>query len=97
MSPKLIYRPEAEADLKEAYGWYSAQNTGADFLSKIGQITERIEENPEQFPKVFGYVRRALLKGFPYAVFFTGDELGVVVIAVFRQRRDPRRWQERLG
>ncbi len=54
MNPKLIYRPEAEADLEEAYRWYSAQNTGVEFLLRVEQITQRIQENPEQFPKVWG-------------------------------------------
>jgi hypothetical protein len=44
---------------------------------------------------VGGYVHRALLHTFPYAVYFqTSDEI-VVVLAVLHLRRDPKVWRGR--
>jgi plasmid stabilization system protein ParE len=51
----------------------------------------------------FGYqdlrlgIRRALLRRFPYAVYFAVDGDVVVVIAVLHASRDPAEWQRRRG
>ncbi len=42
-----------------------------------------------------GDVRRALLKRFPYAVFFRIAEDGLQVLGCFHTSRDPRRWEAR--
>jgi len=52
---------------------------------------------PERYPLVRGTVRRALLRRFPYAVFFVATADFVSVLACMHARRDPRRWQERAG
>jgi hypothetical protein len=50
---------------------------------------------PERYPVVRGEARRALLRRFPYAVFFVATPDLVSVLACMHARRDPRRWQER--
>jgi hypothetical protein len=45
-------------------GWGRRLRPGIDAL--IG----RMSENPRQFPAVFRNVRRALLRRFPYSMFF---------------------------
>jgi plasmid stabilization system protein ParE len=39
--------------------------------------------------------RRALLKRFPYAVYFAVDNEIIVVLAVFHTSRDPESWRRR--
>ncbi len=52
---------------------------------------------PLQFPNVGENIRRALLRRFPYAIYFVvRDESRVAVIAILHQRRNPRVWGERL-
>lgn len=39
----------------------------------------------------------ALLRRFPYAVYFVASSDLVSVVACMHARRDPRRWEERIG
>lgn len=55
----------------------------------------RVQENPLAYPKVHGDIRRALLRRFPYCVFFTVEPTEVVVHGSFHGRRDPKVWQSR--
>jgi len=50
--------------------------------------------NPLAFPQVDGQTRRAVLTGFPYAIYFRSDDVNVVVLAV-HGRQDPARWRAR--
>ena len=68
---------------------------GSRFRDQIGVIIERMSATPLQFPIVYKNVRRALLRRFPYMLFFTIDGETLLVIACFHSSRDPRIW--RLG
>ena len=50
---------------------------------------------PERFPVVHLTCRRALLRRFPYAIYYVAAAESVSVVACMHARRDPRRWQER--
>jgi plasmid stabilization system protein ParE len=94
---RLVVTPGAEADLTAAYDWYEDQSTGlgAEFLRAVDAVFAAAQRAPATFPTVRGRTRRALLRRFPYGVFFVdgGDE--VVVLAVVHGRRHPRVWQSR--
>lgn len=96
-SPPLLLRKEAAADLVEAVEWYDARRggLGQDYLRAVRAVLTAIEESPERFPIVRGNIRRAPLRRFPYAIFYTMEEDQTVVIACMHFRRDPRRWQSR--
>lgn len=55
-----------------------------------------IERNPSLCEKVFGDVRRAVLRRFPYILVYTFDEEEIVIAACVHGRRDPKRWQGRV-
>jgi toxin ParE1/3/4 len=97
VSRELILRPEAEAEMTEAYVWYEARSRGlgADFLLSIDAVLQAAARNPGQFPVVHHGIRRGLTKRFPYQVFFLGDDQKVIVLAVFHAKRNPERWQNR--
>ena len=97
MRPRLLLNPEAEADLAEAFDWYEGQRAGlgSEFLAEVAHVLEAIEHRPEQFPVVQGQTRRALVRRFPFGVFYiVGPDL-IGVTACMHSRRDPRRWQSR--
>jgi len=93
-----LFRPEAEADLDEAYTWYESQRRGLgmEFLEEASQLTARIESTPLQFPIVYRDARRALMHRFPYAYFFRASEELTLVVTVADLRREPSHWQRRL-
>ena len=62
---------------------------GADFLLCVEAALDAITLNPFQFPLLHREVRRALVRRFPYAVFFVVHDDTASVLAVFHCRRDP--------
>jgi plasmid stabilization system protein ParE len=53
-------------------------------------------ENPLQFPAIHRAVRRALVRRFPYTLFYVIEDEQVTVIACWHASRDPRQWQQRV-
>jgi plasmid stabilization system protein ParE len=98
MRRRLIIRPEAEAELAEAFDWYERRvpGLGADFLAAVDGALDSLLGNPLQHPVVYKTVRRALLRRFPYQVLFLVEEEAITVIAVFHGARDPRIWRDRI-
>ena len=93
----LIIRPEAEQDLGEGRDWYEVRRDGlgAEFLTAVDEVFDRIRDTPELFAAEYKAVRRVGLAGFPYVVYdrIVGDS--VEVIAVQHGSRSPRRWRSR--
>jgi toxin ParE1/3/4 len=105
VTPRLIVRPEAEADMAEAHGWYEARSSGLgeEFLDAVAEALIAVEEAPERFPAVHREgeieVRRARLRRFPFGLFFVqkaGEARRVTVVACLHARRDPQHWARRL-
>ena len=97
MDHSLLLRPEAQADLHEAYHWYEQQREGlgSDFLLCVEEALEKIRRTPELYPVVHKELRRMLIRRFPYGLFYLVEEEMIVVVAVFHARRDPKQWQPR--
>ena len=95
---RFIVRPAAAADIDEAFLWYEGQRAGlgAEFLSAAQALIDPIAENPHKHPVVGRNTRRALLRRFPYAIYYRVYDEIVVVVACMHGRRDPRRWQTRV-
>ena len=97
MKPRLVFRPQAEAELLDGRRWYDERRSGLGgaFAMAVSKAVAGIVEDPLTYPRVHGETRRALVKRFPYAVYFRvlPDEL--VVLAVMHGRRHPRYWQSR--
>ncbi|MBN2490381.1 MAG: type II toxin-antitoxin system RelE/ParE family toxin [Planctomycetes bacterium] len=93
---KILLRPAA-ADVDDAFLWYEAQEPGLgeEFLAAIEATLRAIRENPHRFPVVFRDTRRALVRRFPYAVYYRVLDDLALVIACFHARRDPKRWRKR--
>lgn len=97
MSCKVFVRPEAERDLASSYAFYQEcrRGLGEDFLSSVEESFERISNNPFLYPDVHRGIRRALLRRFPYGVFYLVIDDWVSVLAVLHAARDPDEWQTR--
>ena len=69
----MIFRftPEADAELTEAREWYSHHRRDLDleFMQGIDDALSRILSNPRLFPVVYGSLRRAIVRRFPFAIF----------------------------
>jgi toxin ParE1/3/4 len=97
MKYRIRSTPPVELDIEEASDWYETERAGLgnEFLFELGAVYDRIEENPLKLEVLRFDIRRALLRRFPYAVYFILDNELIVVLAVLHTARDPARWQER--
>lgn len=97
MNQSISVRPEAQADIRHAVLWYESQQAGLGnrLRDEARMLLRRIADNPLMFPTVYAGVRRALLNGFPYSVYFMIDGDTVVIIAILHQHRRPDTWMVR--
>ena len=94
----VLFTRAARSEVTEAQDWYEAQaaGLGVRFRSQLKAAAQRIADNPRQYAAVHtGDVRRALLHGFPYSLFFLIERDAAVVIACFHASRDPKQWRQR--
>ena len=96
MKPILV-RPAAAADIEDAFEWYQTQRfgLGEEFRDVLRSTLNQIAENPQLYQVIHRGTRRALLKRFPYGVFFREYPQVIIVVACMRSRRNPQRWQSR--
>lgn len=98
MTRRVLFRPEAETEVAEAVEWYESRGRGlgAEFLRALDAVIAHVQRYPTHYSLVFGNVRRAVLRRFPYNLIYEerGDE--ILIAACIHGRRDPARWQKRL-
>lgn len=96
MTVSVVLREAAEHDVFVAFRWYEDRlsGLGTSFLSEVEASLAQIGEFPEACPTVHKNVRRALLRRFPYGVFYVVEPTRVVVLGVLHQAQDPERWKK---
>ena len=95
---RIHFQPEAEAELLEARAWYSLQRHGLDseLMMRVDEALQRIVQAPDAYPMVFRHLRRAVVRQFPFAIFYESTASELRVFAVFHSRRNPERLKSRL-
>lgn len=98
MSHRLTVRRLAEQDLLEAQRWYERQveGLGREFRQTVDELFARLRENPYLYPAVYRGLRRAVLRRFPYLVYFAVDPESVTVVACLHGKRRPGLIESRL-
>ena len=91
MTYRVIVRPLAERDLLDAKTWYDQRRPGlgSEFLDTFDELRDRLERTPLIYPAVYRGLRRAVLRRFPYLVYFALHGQTVSVIACLHAARDP--------
>ena len=72
-------------------------SNGQSFLTELELVFEAIQARPLRFPIIYTTIHRALLRRYPFAVFFRirPTTQHVIVLAVLAQRGDPAAWPQR--
>ena len=98
MPTSLVLAPEAESDVSEAYGWYEDRRRGLvdEFLSCVDACLSGILRQAKPHAIVLAEYRRAMIRRFPYAVFYESTDDSVIVYAILHSSRDPEKWRRRL-
>ena len=97
MTYAVVFRPQAVEEAHAARRWYEEHQLGlgAQFADAIDEAVQRIASNPMAFPLVYGEIRRAVVRRFPFGIYFRMRGRDLVILAVMHGRRHPRRWQSR--
>ena len=67
-----------------------------DSCNPIEETLSRVLDHPYSFPPVRGNLRRAVVRRFPFAIFYEVTANEIEIIAVFHSRRNPEVWQSRV-
>lgn len=96
---RLVSEPKADLDIEAAFEWYEKEQPGlgGEFLDELRTTYHRIVDGPFKYQHLRSGIRRALLRRFPYAVYFAVEGTVIVVLAVLHASRDPAEWQRRRG
>lgn len=97
MKYELIIRSCAESEISDAALWYEKQRKGlgSEFLQSIDAALESIQRAPNLYTNIYKNVRRALIKRFPYSIFYILENGKIVIIAAFHEKRNPNIWKAR--
>jgi plasmid stabilization system protein ParE len=92
--PRLRVRKTARAEIAAALDWYLERSPAAAgrFLEAVDEALHLIEEAPQRHPIIRGRLRRALLRRFPYGVYYKIYPSTISVIGVIHGHRHPDTW-----
>lgn len=95
----IAYTASALRDIEQAFNWYEDKQEGLGdrFIADVRETARRIEANPKGYAPAIGEARKALLRKFPYAMYFKVNADGSLVIACLHSRRDARLAKERAA
>jgi len=91
MSMRILYVPEIITDLADARDWYESRSDGLgeEFIRMAYAGFEELVEFPEKYETAYGLFRRALMRRFPYSIYYQPVASRVTVYGVFHSSRDP--------
>ena len=93
------FHPEALAEFDTVAHRYGDHQEGLDlrFVAAVENAIERISEAPDRWRIFEEDVRRCLTHVFPYAVLYTVEPEGyVLIVAIMHCHREPGYWRHRL-
>ena len=95
--PRIRFRPQARAEIREARGWYEGRvaGLGRAFIAELDATLTFLQLHPQMYASVSddGRVRRALLHRFPYSlVYDVMSEEEIVILACRHVRQDEINW-----
>jgi plasmid stabilization system protein ParE len=95
---RVIFHPEAHAEMIEHARYYEAKSEGlgSDFLAAVEKTTQRIEEFPKAGPTDRANIRKRLVSGFPFSILYELQPDRIYIAAVMHQHRRPGYWRKRV-
>jgi len=87
----LVVEPAAEVDMLIGYRWYEERRVGlgAQFLEALEVLFDHILENPLLYAESIPGIRRAVIRTFPYLVFYLFENNAIHILAVIHAAQDP--------
>ena len=90
----VVLTSVAQRQFREARDWYEAARPGlgGEFVENLDATLSVARVHPAQFKIAIKQYRRALVKRFPYELFFEFNDDQVIVYSVFHTSQNPARW-----
>jgi plasmid stabilization system protein ParE len=97
MNLPVVYLPEARDDIDAAYSWFEGQRAGLgdQFLDAFREVVDQLRDQPQLYAIIRRDIRAALLRRFPYVVYYCDRGSDILIIAVQHGRRSSRAWRGR--
>ena len=95
---KIVITSIAEEDIQTGNSWYELQQSelGIEFVEAIEKTIKNLQPNPRQFALIYKGIRRAVVKRFPFGIYyFIKDDL-INIFAVVHFSRNPIIWKKRI-
>ncbi|MEM9554192.1 MAG: type II toxin-antitoxin system RelE/ParE family toxin [Acidobacteriota bacterium] len=99
MIASIRFTAAAEQDLKSAVDYLEDQRRGLgeELRVEIRGTLRRLTEHPELYPVALESVRKAIIRRFPFSVFYRVEEKTIWILAVLHHARRPEILRQRLG
>ena len=97
MIRQLIVRPAAAREIRDAHRFYEQERKGLgdQFEGTLDSAIARILANPDMYSIVYRDIRRAIMRPFPYGLYYKVRRDVRYSVAVTHTSRDPLIWQRR--
>lgn len=98
MTLPVFIRQAAELDLAEAEDRYEEQRQGlgTEFRAQVDDLLAALSTHPQLFPVRYRGNRRAVLRRFPYLLWYRVEADAVILLACIHAKRHPRVARARL-
>ena len=95
----IVLTSVAQVQFRAARDWYEAirPGLGGQFTNTLDQALSIVRRHPAQFKIAMNQYRRALVKRFPYELFFEFNDEQIIVYSVFHTSQNPTRWVSLLN
>ena len=96
---QLRIHPFAELEIKHAKEWYNGKsnNLGNEFFTEVEKTISQLLNIPKQFSTIKKNIRKAVVKRFPFCIFYIAGANTVDLYAVFHNSRNPQVWEKRIS
>ncbi len=94
----VFYLPKAKDELDEAIAHHQRiqAKLGVRFARAYREAFQKIEDQPQAWPRLSGNMRCCRLKKFKYGILYQVRSDQIVIVAVMHLHRKPGYWRNRL-
>ena len=95
---RILIKPHAESDMLAAQTWYNeaVPGLGKRFRAEVANRIRALAEHPESATVVYESFRRAVMRKFPYCIYYGVEDDTLVVFAVVSSHRHPDAWKSSI-
>ncbi len=99
MPYSVRYKRAASAEIEAAISRYAQPeiNQASAFVRDLERTEAHLRAQPALYQQVEGDIRRAVLRRFPYSLFYVIEREEVIVLACMHQHQKPRTRDELIN